>query len=77
MYPVARRWNARNNGVKRQATPGVREGFFGAINLLGPRSVFQRPSWRFWSDRYTLVQLRFDFLTESYPGSYLANTAYG
>ena len=64
-----RAWNSRQNGVKRQSS-GDGEGFFGAINLLGPRSVNQRPASQYWSDQYTMVQLRFDFLKESSTDSY-------
>ena len=37
-----RAWNPRHNGVKRMRE-GTVEGFFGAINLLGPRIPAQRP----------------------------------
>ena len=67
-----RAWNPRHNGVKRQQE-GDRVGFFGAVNLLAPRSPTQRPLDRFWHAAYTIVQLRFDFLTEVSFGSYTSS----
>jgi hypothetical protein len=60
-----RGWNVRQNGVKRQASGIGIEGFFGVVNLLGPRLTTSRPFHRFWHDLFTIVQLRFDFLTET------------
>ena len=57
-----RAWNPRHNGVKRQGI-GDETGFFGAINLLGPRDSRQRPFTSFWSDQFTMVQLKFDFVS--------------
>jgi hypothetical protein len=64
-----RAWNPRHNGVKRQEVGG-NAGYFGAVNLLGPRSLTQRPFSQFWSDTFTIVQLRFDFLREATDGAY-------
>ena len=69
-----RAWNPRHNGVKRQEE-GTRVGFFGAVNLLGPRTVDQRPLDRFWNDQFTIVQLRYTFMTEEATGSYYANSS--
>ena len=44
--------NPRHNGVKRQSE-GMLVGFFGAINLLGPRDPLQRPYSKYWSDQFT------------------------
>jgi hypothetical protein len=59
-------WNTRQNGVKRQAI-GDNVGYFGAINLLGPRSNGQMPANKRWTDQFTLVQLNFAFLTDRTP----------
>ena len=59
-----RAWNPRHNGVKRQGI-GDETGFFGAINLLGPRSALQRPYDKFWTDQFTMVQLKFSFVTSA------------
>lgn len=56
-----RAWWTGHNGIKRVAS-GTIEGFFGAVNLLGPRSVTQRPFDRFWHASFTIVQLRFSFV---------------
>ena len=50
------------NGVKRQSQ-GDLEGYFGAINLLGPRLTTQRPYDKHWSSHFTYVQLRYDLLS--------------
>jgi hypothetical protein len=63
-----RAWNPRHNGVKRQQEGG-NTGYFGCVNLLGPRSTTQRPFRQFWHATFTIVQLRFDFLTETQQGS--------
>ena len=49
------------NGVKREYS-GEKEGYFGVVNLLGPRAPLQRPFDQFWNDHFTYVQLRFDFV---------------
>ena len=56
-----RAWNPNHNGVKRVAI-GTAEGFFAAINLLGPRSEAQRPADKFWHATFTIVQLRYEFV---------------
>ena len=56
-----RAWNERLNGVKRQYE-GDREGFFGVVNLLGPRSTTQRPLDMLWNSYFTYTQLRFAFV---------------
>jgi hypothetical protein len=71
-----RAWNPRHNGVKRQSE-GVLEGFFGAINLLGARLTSQRPTAKFWNTQYSLVQLRYEFYTETSTGSYETARAAG
>jgi hypothetical protein len=60
-------WNTRHNGVKRLVI-GNDIGYFGAINLLGPRSATQRPVTKQWTNLFTLVQLNFAFLTDLTPG---------
>ena len=69
-----RAWNPRHNGVKRQSD-GVREGHFGAINLLGPRSTAQLPTYKFWNDQFSIVQLRYSFMTEISQGAYRADSS--
>lgn len=109
-----RAWNPRHNGVKRRSE-GTSTGFFGALNLLGPRSItqvigdsrsglptavwpravpccalhrcahvarvtprvsgFTPCAWqsrrdKYWSDQYTMVQLRYEFFVETSTGSY-------
>jgi hypothetical protein len=71
-----RAWNPRHNGVKRQSE-GEITGFFGAINLLGARTTSQRPAAKFWNTQYSLVQLRYEFYTETNTGSYEAARAAG
>ena len=44
--------------MKRHYTGDV-TGFFGTINLLGPRSLRQRPYDKFWNEHFTHVQLRY------------------
>ena len=56
-----RAWNPNHNGIKRQ-TEGARTGYFGAINLLGPRLSAQRPFEKYWNEHFTFVQLRYEFL---------------
>ena len=53
--------NANLNGIKRQEEGGS-TGFFGVVNLLGPRSQTQLPLTLFWHNHFTYVQLRYDFL---------------
>ena len=57
-----RAWNERVNGIKREYTDN-NEGFFGVINLLGPRTAAQRPLNMYWDAALTFVQLRYEFLT--------------
>ena len=57
-----RAWKTGHNGVKRQSFGDV-EGFFGAVNLLGPRATTQQPADKYWNSYLTVVQLRYDFLT--------------
>ena len=71
-----RAWNPRHNGVKRQQE-GDSTGYFGAINLLGPRSPTQRPLDKLWYSTFTGAQFRFDFLREPQPGSYAASGVNG
>ena len=47
---------------------------FGAVNLLGPRTMAQRPVHKYWNDQLTVVQLKYEFLTEVSPGSYRASS---
>lgn len=73
-----RAWNPRHNGVKRQAA-GANFGFFGAINLLGPRDPNRiqtaTPANKLWFATFTAVQLKFEFLAEASAGSYEAARA--
>ena len=57
-----RAWRTGNNGVKRVGI-GTNVGFFGAINLLGPRLPAQRPYDKFWNAHFTIVQLRYAFVS--------------
>ena len=60
-----RAWSTEWNGVRRQRQYWMgtyRVGYFGALNLLGPRSRTQRPIAQFWNDALTFVQLRLTFL---------------
>ena len=52
-----RAWREKNNGVKKRAN-----GFFGVVNLLGPRSTSMTPLNRLWNSYFTFVQLRFEFV---------------
>lgn len=72
---VYRAWNPRHNGVKRQSE-GTAVGFFGAINLLGPRTISQRPYSKYWSDLFTFVQLRYSFYVEAAAGDYTNGECY-
>jgi len=56
-----RGWNTEWNGIKRQQQDD-RVGYFGVINLLGPRTPTQRPFDKFWNDQFTYVQLRYELL---------------
>ena len=56
-----RAWSPNHNGIKRRAL-GTIEGFFGAINLLGPRLERQTPRYKHWSTYFTFVQLKYEFL---------------
>ena len=68
--PVAisadRPWNARGNGLSIKRTE-ERTGYFGSINLLGPRAASQSNYWR---STVTATQLRFEFRYERYPDFY-------
>ena len=55
---------------------GTNAGAFGAVNLLGPRTTLQRPFHKFWNDQFTIVQLKYEFLTETSPNSYTATGNY-
>jgi hypothetical protein len=68
-----RAWNPRPNGVKRTSW-GTMTGSFGAINLLGPRSSTSRPANKFWHSEVTIVQLRYNFVTEKSAGSYYSDS---
>ena len=59
-----RAWRYQITGIKRQ-TFGSITGFFGVINLLGPRDREQRPPNKFWSGQFTTVQLRYSFEDEN------------
>ena len=49
----------RLNGIKRQ-TSGTDVGYFGVVNLLGPRDPRQP---RAWHQHLTYVELRYDFVS--------------
>ena len=55
-----RAWRTGHNGVKH-VDGGIDAGFFGVVNLLGPRLATQRPFDMWWSSHLTFVQLRFAF----------------
>ena len=58
-------WKASDavwNWIARRQEEGDSTGFFGAINLLGPRSLRQRPYTKFWSEHFTYTQLRYELL---------------
>jgi hypothetical protein len=61
-----RGWNTRQNGVKRQVL-GANVGYFGAINLLAPRSDNHLPVSTRWTDHFTMVQLKFCFVNDRTP----------
>ena len=65
-HPHARPCGRGTDGVKRQAI-GQHVGYFGAINLLGPRTINQQPPDKYWTDQFTVVQLRFSFVTDIRP----------
>ena len=48
-----RAWNERLNGIKRQVA-NDQAGYFGVINLLGPRTTAQN---RHWNEFFTFVQV--------------------
>ena len=73
---VYRAWNSRHNGVKRRSE-GTSIGYFGALNLLGPRSATQNRPEKFWAAQFTLMQLKYEFLVETSAGSYAATRATG
>ena len=56
-----RAWREAINGIKAQ-TRDENVGYFGVINLLGPRSPTMRPYHKFWHEELTIVQLRFTFM---------------
>ena len=56
-----RAWRETINGVKREEE-GDSVGYFGVVNLLGPRSPQQRPYDRFWHEAFTYAQLAFEFV---------------
>ena len=58
-----RAWNTEWNGVKRQAQGDI-EGYFGVINLLGPRLRTQHPIGKYWNSYFTYVQLRYDLIND-------------
>jgi len=57
-----RAWRETLNGIKRQDEGDGNVGYFGVINLLGPRIPSQRPLDKFWNEHFTFVQLRYDFI---------------
>ena len=56
-----RAWREAINGIKVQ-NDNNDVGYFGVINLLGPRSPTMRPYHKFWHEELTIVQLRFTFM---------------
>jgi hypothetical protein len=54
-----RAWNIKLNGIKSQ-TQGEKTGYFGVVNLLGPRSTNQRGGQ--WKTEFTHVELKFELL---------------
>ena len=70
-----RAFNVNVNGVKRQrgAVETSVTGYFGALNLLAPRSPLSEPAERWHSDA-TFVQLRFDFTTMYGHPTHLSRT---
>jgi hypothetical protein len=57
-----RAWRVKLNGIKRR-NQGDSAGYFGVINLLGPRSPRQPggPDTQ-WNPEFTFVQLRYSFV---------------
>lgn len=56
-----RAWITEWNGIKREEE-NDRVGYFGVVNLLGPRRSTQRPLTKFWNEHFSYVQLRYSFL---------------
>ena len=57
-----RGWNIRLNGIKKNSK-GSQTGYFGVVNLLGPRSTDQSgPPETQWNTEFTYVELRFTFI---------------
>ena len=56
-----RAWSSNMNGVKREVA-GSTYGYFGVINLLGPRDPRQRPYDMYWNEYITGVQLNYCML---------------
>jgi hypothetical protein len=57
-----RAWRTGPNGIKRVAAASGPNGFFGVVNLLGPRSPTQQPAAMVWNSHLTVVQLRYTFV---------------
>ena len=73
-----RAWNIRLNGIKRQ-TLGDKSGFFGVINLKGPRLAVQGDGSNtiprgYWNDQFTFVQLRYEFIDGRFRDSAVEST---
>ena len=71
-----RAWRIRLNGIKRQRT-GDSFGYFGVINLLGPRAPGQPggPDTQ-WDPEFTFVQLRYTFLGRNTRGPIVIDRTY-
>ena len=75
MWRADRAWRTGLNGVKRESFGDI-EGYFGVVNLLGPRDPRQRPYDQFWHMHFTYVQLRYELIDSSSGGVYQVDRTY-
>ena len=78
-----RAWRLGHNGIKRERRreqaaidSGESFGYFGAVNLLGPRSATQNPPDMRWHNAFTFTQLRVEFLDGTSGGPATINRTF-
>ena len=66
-------WSKKWNGIKRIEVDGT-VGYFGAVNLRGPRSLSQ--SGDTWDSEFTMVELKYEFVNQRTSDPYVIDRTY-
>ena len=66
-------WSKKWNGIKRIEVDGT-VGYFGAVNLLGPRARSQ--IGKQWDSEFTMVELKYEFANQRTSDPYVIDRTY-